>query len=254
MFLADYHTHTRYSHGLGSVMDNAMVAKDKNLKEIAITDHGFSHITYGIKRRRLDDLRRDCEEASEATGVKVLMGIEANINSLGTDLRCDDLDKFDVILAGFHKFSMPATFGDFFNFTIPSALDTVLKIKPSSRVDKHMTKAVIKAIETTPIDILTHVSYGIHVDVAEVAKACRDYGTLIELNGKRICLTKDEFETILSTGVGLVVNSDAHSKERVGDFNRGIEFLKDYPLEIMDRVVNYDKVATYFRSSGRRDI
>ena len=97
MFLADYHTHTRYSHGIGSVMDNAMVAKDKNLREIAITDHGFSHITYGIRRKDLAKLRRDCEGASETTGVKVLMGIEANINSLGTDLKDDDFREFDII-------------------------------------------------------------------------------------------------------------------------------------------------------------
>lgn len=254
MFLADYHTHTRYSHGIGSVMDNAMVAKEKNLREIAVTDHGFSHITYGIRRKDLDNLRRDCIEASEVSGVKVLMGIEANINSLGTDLKPDDFRAFDIILAGYHKFAMPGRFSDFFNFTIPSALDTILKVKPSDRVDKLMTRAVVKAITTTPIDILTHISYGIHVDVGEVAKACRDYGTCIELNGKRICLNRDEFETILSSGVRLVVNSDAHSPDKVGDFSRGEEYLSQYSSEIMERVVNYEGVATDLRWYGRRDI
>ena len=39
--IADYHTHTVYSHGTGSVLENALIAKEKGLKEIAITDHGF---------------------------------------------------------------------------------------------------------------------------------------------------------------------------------------------------------------------
>ena len=33
---ADYHTHTTYSHGKGTVSENAAVAEEKGLKEIAI--------------------------------------------------------------------------------------------------------------------------------------------------------------------------------------------------------------------------
>ena len=77
--LADYHTHTIYSHGTGTVLENAMVAKEKGLKEIAITDHGFSHMYFGLKREKLADLRRDIDEATQKTGVKVYLGVEANL-------------------------------------------------------------------------------------------------------------------------------------------------------------------------------
>ena len=50
---ADYHTHTIYSHGTGTIIDNVMIARKKGLKEIAITDHGLRHFTYGVKRRSL---------------------------------------------------------------------------------------------------------------------------------------------------------------------------------------------------------
>ena len=46
---ADYHTHTVYSHGTGSIMDNVMAARKKGLTEIAITDHGISHFAYGVR-------------------------------------------------------------------------------------------------------------------------------------------------------------------------------------------------------------
>ena len=97
---ADYHTHTPYSHGKNTVYENAKAAKDKGLKQIAITDHGFNHLLFGLKRKRLSDLRSEINEAEHFTGVKVLMGMESNIISLSgkTDMKESDLKYFDVYL------------------------------------------------------------------------------------------------------------------------------------------------------------
>ena len=75
-FWGDYHTHTTYSHGKGSVLDNARVAAQKGLGQIAITDHGLSHVIFGVKRKELPRLRADCEAATAETGVRVLVGME----------------------------------------------------------------------------------------------------------------------------------------------------------------------------------
>ena len=45
---ADYHTHTPYSHGKNTVAENVARAKELGLKEIAITDHGLTHIVFGV--------------------------------------------------------------------------------------------------------------------------------------------------------------------------------------------------------------
>ena len=66
----DYHTHTPYSHGKNTVLENTMAAKKLGLKEIAITDHGFNHLLFGLKRKRLPDLRAEIEEAKKADGAK----------------------------------------------------------------------------------------------------------------------------------------------------------------------------------------
>ena len=102
----DYHTHTVYSHGSGSVEDNAAAAKNKGLYAVGISDHGFSHPFFGIKKDRLSALREDCSRAEEKTGVRVLMGIESNfIRKDGLcDLTDDLYDKFDIFLAGAHVF------------------------------------------------------------------------------------------------------------------------------------------------------
>ena len=97
----DFHTHTKYSHGKGTVLQNAQSAKAKGLKGVAITDHGFSHPAFGMRRKKLDLMRADCENAQNQTGVKVLLGIESNILGLSgkTDVKPSDYDKLDLFLA-----------------------------------------------------------------------------------------------------------------------------------------------------------
>ena len=61
----DYHTHTIFSHGKGTILENAMVAKERGLKSIAITDHGFSHPAFSMKRKKLPIMKELCKEAQE---------------------------------------------------------------------------------------------------------------------------------------------------------------------------------------------
>ena len=102
----DYHTHTTYSHGKGSILDNALIAKEKNLKQIGISDHGFSHPAFGLRERYIPKMVKECKEATEKTGVEVLLGIESNVLSIDgkTDLKREYYKDFDIFLAGFHKF------------------------------------------------------------------------------------------------------------------------------------------------------
>ena len=62
---ADYHTHTRYSHGSGTVADNAAAADRLGLKELAVTDHGFNHPAFGLKKRKMPHLLKDVAAANE---------------------------------------------------------------------------------------------------------------------------------------------------------------------------------------------
>ena len=55
----DHHTHTTYSHGKGSIADNVRVAAAKGLKSIAITDHGPGHMTYGLDRAKIPQMRAE---------------------------------------------------------------------------------------------------------------------------------------------------------------------------------------------------
>lgn len=135
----DYHTHTTYSHGSGTVMDNALAAKEKGLKEIAITDHGFEQMAFGIKRKKVPQLIKDCREATEKTGVKVFVGMEANLcdENGRTDMTVNDYKDFDVFLMGIHRFVKFTRFKDFWNMLFVNAFYTMLKKEGSKSLIRY---------------------------------------------------------------------------------------------------------------------
>ena len=249
MFLtADYHTHTVYSHGKGEISDNAVVASSKGLKEIGISDHGFSHPAFGLTKRKLPKMKDECELATLDTGVKVLLGIESNI--IGTDgtvdLKPQMYDNFDIFLAGMHKLVMYKP-SSIFSLAIPDLLCATLKIKNVSKsLVKTNTKTLINVIKKNPVDVITHLNfYGI-TDPVEVAKACADYGTYLELNAKKVHLTDDEIYNLLKTDVKFVISSDAHSADRVGEVSLVEKMVKRlaFPTE---RIMNVDGRLPSFR-------
>ncbi len=242
VLLGDYHTHTPYSHGKGTILDNAFVAKEKGLKQIAITDHGFGHVKYGMKPRDIEPMRKEIEIAQEKTGVKILLGIEANFISLdGTiDLTSEQLSWFDVIVCGFHYAAKPKSFGDAFGYFLPN----YSPFKPTKRHIQRNTEAIMRSLDKYPIDVISHMGYACPVDFCRLARHCRDCGTYVELNGKRINFGDEELLQMQSDNVKLIVNSDAHRAERVGECNQGINMITR--LEINpDLVVNIDKIPTF---------
>ena len=63
--LYDLHTHTTYSHGTGSILDNVKAAHEAGLQCIGITDHGPGHMNYGIKLSDVEKMRADIAQAKE---------------------------------------------------------------------------------------------------------------------------------------------------------------------------------------------
>lgn len=237
---ADYHTHTPYSHGKNTVLENATAAKKLGLKQIGITDHGFNHLLFGLKRNKLGDLRAEIDEAEKLTGVKILMGMESNLISLDgdTDMRPDDLEKFDLYLFGIHEVLKYKRFSDFYNIMVRNYTAYKLGKKPPEKVIENTTRAYINAVKNNPVDILTHINYKCCCDLKEVAKACADYGTYIEINTKKRHVSPEEVDLMASTGVRFVIDSDAHSADRVGDTKIADELLKScgFPPEQIDNI------------------
>lgn len=237
----DYHTHTVFSHGKGSILENALIAAKKGLQEIAITEHGVSSVLYRFKWKNLEDMRAECEEAERLTGVKVLLGIESNFitNDGDIDITPEQCEKLDVILCGYHKIALSKK--GFFGFFLRNLL--LRKLKTKKQIRKN-TDAIKAALSKNKIHVLTHLNADMKVDVCEVARHAKHCGTLIELNGRRLRFTDNEIKQMVSDGVRFIVNSDAHIPENVGECNQALALITrlQIPLSL---IANIDKTAEF---------
>ena len=244
IIFGDYHEHTTYSgkkihvkHGKGTILENAFVAKQKGIKEIGITEHGFNHWLYGAKRSYISKMREEIEIAKQKTGVNILLGIEANIISSDgdVDLTDDDIKNFDFIIVGYHKIVKPKSFKEFFKFFLPNYLGLKAKIDK-----RRNTLALMKAMDKYPIDIISHPGVGMPIDFKEIGEYAKKTNTLLEINGKRIAYTEKDVEILKKIGVNFIINSDAHRPSRVGNCNKGFNFAFKHNIP-SESIVNLGK-------------
>lgn len=248
----DYHTHTIYSrhnHGKGTVLQNATVAAEKGLKQIAITDHGFNHQFFGVRRKDLPQVREEILNAKEVTGVDILLGVEANLISLSgeVDLREEDYENLDIILMGHHKLVKTPSLKDSAELLAANMLGS--PYRPSAERIARNTTAFLKALDKYPIDVITHLNYGCPTDTLAVARLAKQKGVFVELNGKRINFSDEEMLIMAEEGVKFIINSDAHSPDRVGECNNAINLI--YRLGIPENlIVNLDKPVSFQNKRG----
>ncbi|MBU5294558.1 PHP domain-containing protein [Anaerosalibacter bizertensis] len=225
--IGDYHTHTIYSHGKGTIRDNVEEAFKKGLKEIAICDHGPGHFTYGIKREDIKKMRKEIDELNkefQPKGLKILLGVEANIIRYDGTIDVDDeiIEFLDILLLGYHFGALPGTFKDGYKLYILNFLSKVIP-KVRKNVMEMNTLALIKAMDRYPIDIITHPGSKVYVDIRRLARKAKEKDIALEINSSHSHLTVEEIELALEEDVYFYINSDAHSPENVGNLENGIE-------------------------------
>ena len=252
VLLGDYHTHTKYSrhnHGKGTVLENASVALNKGLKQIAITDHGFNHKFFGVRRKDISYVKEDILNAKEVTGIEIYLGIEANLISCDgkIDVVQKDLEFLDILLMGHHKMVKMSSLRDRIDLGYANMLGSPYRAS-DARINRNTT-AFLKALDKYPIDIITHLNYGCPTDTLAVARMAKEKGTLIELNGKRINFTDEELEIMAGEGVKFIVNSDAHTPKNVGECNNALNTIFRLGLPL-SQIVNIDKLPKFSAKRG----
>ncbi|MCG4586244.1 PHP domain-containing protein, partial [Anaerosalibacter bizertensis] len=183
--IGDYHTHTIYSHGKGTIRDNVEEAFKKGLKEIAICDHGPGHFTYGIKREDIKKMRKEIDELNkefQPKGLKILLGVEANIIRYDGTIDVDDeiIEFLDILLLGYHFGALPGTFKDGYKLYILNFLSKVIP-KVRKNVMEMNTLALIKAMDRYPIDIITHPGSKVYVDIRRLARKAKEKDIALEI-------------------------------------------------------------------------
>jgi len=193
----DLHCHTTASDGRAGIEEMALAARERGYEYLAITDHSATH-GFGDDVSP-DQLARQIELVRAAQqridGITLLAGSEVNILPDGS-LDYDDelLAQLDWVIASVHT-----------SFGLDSAA---------------MTERVIAAARHPLVDAIGHLTgrlierrppYAIDTDA--VFAACAQAGTLIEINASpdRRDLGEVHARAAAAAGVGIVINSDAHS-------------------------------------------
>lgn len=239
--IGDFHTHTNYTHGQGSIEDTVKQAENLGLKAVAITDHAYKS-NYAIKKGDLIKMRSDIDAIKDKYKVKILLGIETNIISRQGDVDVPDeeLNDLDLVVLGVHKFTRVGL-KEFLCWTIPN----LLRKKPTKKQIETNTQAYINAMDKHRVSILAHLNYAnAYVDCGVLAKECERRGIYIELNGKRINFSREDMEKMLKTNVKFIINSDAHHPLNVGKNHRAFNLIEKYKIPL-DRIVNLNEMPKF---------
>ncbi len=232
--VADYHTHTRHSHGKGTVLQNVAAAAAQGLEKIAISDHGPKHM-WGIGIAGvhiLDTIRLEIAAAQRAyPKVQVLLGVEANVTSIHgeIDIPIEVQSKLDVLQVGLHVMVRPEQLRDGLQ-RIVYHFGRGIHVGMHDKSRLLNTEAIVNAVYKQKIDIITHPGHRLNIDTRELAKACAKSNTAFEINTSHDHITPELIALVANEGVKFVIGSDAHRPKRVGDFAKGIALAKQAGL------------------------
>lgn len=225
--IADYHTHTRYSHGTGSVMDNVEAAHQCGLKIVGIADHGPAN-WWNVGIRDLSEFDRIIEDVERARDrypeMTILAGTEANIISYDGELDVpeDIQNRLDQILVGFHTMIIPKSWDDGLRFVRLSVAARFGQERFNRAMMEH-TKALVNAVRRYHVDIVTHPGLKVAVDSRELGAICAERGTMLEINARHGIASIGFIERAAATDVKFVLSSDAHRPADVGRLAPAVE-------------------------------
>ena len=225
--LADYHTHTKYSHGKGTIEENVLEAISKGIKTIGISDHGYKHLTYGIKLNDIYKMREEIDKLNEKySNIKVLLGMECNIldNRGNIDINDKIIENCDYIMAGYHFASTPTSLKSMLNH----CNNYMIK---NDKSKEYNTESIINAMKNNNIFIITHPGDKGDVYIEEIAKVAKDTDTRLEINSCHGFLNSSQLVKIKDIGNKFIIGSDAHIPQNVGNFDLAMKIIKEARLD-----------------------
>ncbi|MDQ7094632.1 phosphatase [Desulfosporosinus sp. PR] len=230
--LVDLHTHTISSgHAYSTITENALAASHKGLKLLGMTDHGpsmpgapdiyhFGNLSIIPK---------------ELFGVKILPGVEANIvNYEGElDIPYNYLAQMELVLVGLHELCYPGG------------------------TCEQNTQAYIKAMTNPYTDMMVHPGRpDFQLDLERIAYKSAQLNLPVEVNNSSLSTIakKDEAKSNCHDFAGymakykapVILGSDAHFWDRVGEFSEAIALIREVGIEehqilntSPERILNY---------------
>ena len=170
--------------------------------------------------------------------IDLYLSVEANVLNCGNhvDVNAEDLKYLDFLHAGYH-------YGVLHGYCVGNWLD-FRHAYPESWGKKMLVKNTdmcVKCIYENDLKIFTHPGDKGRFDIDEIAKACEDKGTWLEINMKHPFLDYEGIKTASKYDVSFVISSDAHRPENVGLYEGGLGRAYIAGLDF-DRIVNIEHI------------
>ena len=222
--VADLHMHTLMSgHAFGTIREMAMGAAERNLQLIGITEHGpglpgacdpIYYLNFRAAPRKLYN-------------VEILYGCEVNICTGGTlSLGRRYLDALDYAIAGIHGFCY------------------------ENEGAAKNTDSIIKCMADPKVRFISHPDDSRYpIDYPALVQGAKEYGVALEVNNSSLspisfrpgCLEnyRRMLPLCMEYGVPVIVDSDAHDPDAVGDFSLAINLLDEVGFD-QDLILNTD--------------
>lgn len=204
----DLHCHTIASDGRATIAEMAQAAHERGYEYLAITDHSASHgFGNDVSPARLrEQIERIAEIDSGLEDMRLLAGSEVNVLPDGSlDYEDELLGELDWVVASVHT-----AFG---------------------MGEQRMTERMIAAIEHPLVDAIGHPTGRLidrrepyAVDLEAVFAAAARTGTLLEINANpdRRDLSEAHARAAVAAGARIVIDSDAHRPETLGNMRWGV--------------------------------
>jgi DNA polymerase (family 10) len=226
----DLQMHTDATDGKNTLAEMVAACEAHGYEYIAITDHtkavrvagGLTPAGFEKQSHAIDAIRK------RAGKLVVLKGAEVDILDDGSlDLDDEALGELDVVVVSVHSR---------FNMT-----------------KSEMTRRIVRALQHPKVHILGHPTGRLigkrepyPLDMAEIIKAARDYGVLLEVNAQpdRLDLNDLYIRMAIQAGVKVVISTDAHRVQELDCMRYGVDQARRGWCEAKD-VANTHHAAAF---------
>jgi len=223
----DLHVHSKYSDGVETIEEIAIIGKKLGYEYIGITDHSkTSKIAGGLDEDTLKRRNEEIDKINEKIkGIKILKGMEVDILADGSlDYSDKVLEELDFVIGAIHQ-----------------------------GFKKNVTERIKKAIENPYVDIIAHPTgrllsgrEGYEVNIDEIIDFASKFNVVLEINcyPDRLDLNDINILKAKTKNVKFSLGTDAHNtgmlkyiKFGIGIARRGwltkAEILNTYKWEKM---------------------
>jgi len=231
----DLHIHSKWSDGTASIEEIATCAKEMGLKYVLIADHtkGLG-VAGGLNEEEISEQIKEIDSLNKKIkGVRILKGIEANIQNDGSlDVSDEVLKSLDIVIASIHH-----------GFKNPPDV---------------LTRRMLRAIENPYVGIIAHPTGRIlgerdayEIDIDEVMATCKKNGVALEINAYPLRLDLNDVlsRRAMEKGIMLSIGTDAHQIDQLAYLPYGVYVArrawlrKDHLLNCME----LDELLRYFK-------